>query len=183
MARIDWFARLAAAAARIDKAEAAADKAARALARVSRPETVRKYERQGKAAEARRRAAERDYREAERRLLPRERKRKEHKPPKRPPPPKGPPTAYMVTVDYRGRRGHTRHVEFLLHGPPGATASDVRRAVNGYAQRREPDGWDWSALRYGRTADTMSAGRVSDLSELQGLLMQERSITIGEVET
>lgn len=179
--RVDWFAKLAAAAARIDKADAAADKAARALSRVSRPETVRKYERQGKAAEARRRAAERDYRKAERHLLPRTRAPK-HKPVI----PSGPRRDFMVTVDYpsrrSGRKGHQRFVEFILTGPPGASKDDVQRAVNSYAQNREPSGWEWSALRYGQNERNATSGRVSDLSELSGLLMQERFITIGELE-
>lgn len=174
--RVDWLKKLAAAAARIDRAEAAADKAARALQRVTRPETIRKYERAGKAAEARRRTAERDFRAAERRLLGAPKRER-----KQPAPPSRPSASYMVTISYRGRRGHGRYVEFVLHGPPGSTATDVRRAVNRYAQRKDTDGWSWSALRYGSDENNASSGRVRDLDELQGLLMQERSVTVGEL--
>lgn len=175
MAQVNWFSRLASAAARIDKAEAAAEKAARQLERVRRPDLVRKYERAGKAAEARRAAAEREFKKADRALS----RGTESK--RQPSAPLTSGASYMVTVDYRGRRGHTRYVEFVLHAPRKVNDEQVRRAVSGFSRGKPPEGWTWSALRYGTTESNATGGRVRDLDELQGLLMQQDSITVGEL--
>lgn len=164
-----------------DRAARNLDQTTRALAGAFRrgdTKRIAQLEKKGRAQEKALAAYRRAERDAERRLTaaPRERKKRVAK---QPPPPVG--QSFMVTVDYRGRKGHGRYVEFILHAPRTVTDDEVKRAVSGFARRKAPSGWTWSALRYGETERDAREGRVKDLDELQGLLMRQDSITVGEL--
>lgn len=178
MARvIDWFERMTDAAREGDRAERQLAKTTRELAGAYRRGDTRRIaqlEKKGRAQEKAVNAYRRAERDAERRLSAPPRKRTP-----KPAAPAGP--SFMVTVDYRGRKGHGRYVEFILHAPRAVTDDQVRQAVSGFARRKAPSGWTWTALRYGESDSDAREGRVKSLDELQGLLMQQNAITVGEL--
>lgn len=162
------------------------DKAERQLAKTTRElsgayrrgdaKRIAQLEKKGRAQEKAVAAYRRAEAAAERRLTAEPRQKRAPKAA----PSRGP--SFMVTLDYRGRKGHGRYVEFVLHAPRAVSDDDVRRAVSGFARRKPPQGWTWSALRYGENETDAKPGRVKDLDELQGLLMQQNAITVGELE-
>lgn len=175
--RVDWFKRLASAAERSDKWETKAEKVARKLERARNPETIKRLEREGRAAERNRAQAERDFREADKRLSP---------PPQR----RGGGDVvrpveyeYVARIDYESpRKGHSRVVELRLMKRDGSRATDdqVAAAVNGLARNRPLQGWKVLTLMYGKTEPNTRLAGSPD--ELQGLLMQFQALTVGEEE-